>query len=130
MTIRTGSLKRSKYLLGYEVSGVAPFAGHDKFADGFADARRGFAIAIGLRKGSGIAGIADGKGCECVPAGRNLENFARGVRIKTGHLVNQSPREVASVVSWDMAAPVSYCALRLGVLFFAKDNAETAKPKT
>src|ERR1700746_3896606 len=29
-----------------------------------------------------------------------------------------------------VAAPVSYCALRLGVLFFAKDSSETANPRT
>src|SRR5258707_15024397 len=29
-----------------------------------------------------------------------------------------------------MAAPVSYCALRLGVLFFANASSETAKPRT
>src|SRR5437588_10862584 len=38
------------------------------------------------------------------------------------------PREVASVVSCDIAAPVSYCALRLALLFLAKANSETAKP--
>src|SRR5260370_36241927 len=40
------------------------------------------------------------------------------------------PREVASVVSCDIAGPVSYWALRLGVLFVAKASSETANPRT
>ena len=40
---------QAKYLLGDEVGGVAPFAGHYEFADGLADARGGFAVQVAAR---------------------------------------------------------------------------------
>src|ERR1700730_12112400 len=40
------------------------------------------------------------------------------------------PREVASTVSHELAAPTSYCALRFGVPFFVNASSATASAKT
>src|SRR5450432_1000157 len=41
-----------------------------------------------------------------------------------------NPRDAASTVSHALAAPTSYCALRLGFPVFANDNCATAKAST
>src|SRR6266704_151193 len=70
---------------------MTPLSAHDKFADGFSYTRSGFAVAVGLGQGSRVAGIAHCERCDRIPARRNFKNLARGVRIESGHLVNQNP---------------------------------------
>src|SRR5579863_1625525 len=80
---------KSCWLFGNEVGGVAPLAGHNEIADGLAGTRSGFAIAIGLWKRSRVAGVADGKSGDGIPAGGNCKDFASGFGIEAGHLVNE-----------------------------------------
>ena len=67
---------------------MAPLAGHDKFPNGFAGSRSCFAVFIRLGKGGGVTGIANGDGCDGVPALRNIENLASLIRIEASHLVD------------------------------------------
>src|SRR5258708_30207826 len=54
-------------LLRDEVSSMTPLAAHDKFANRFADSRRGFPAAVRLRKGGGLARMPHGKTGDGVP---------------------------------------------------------------
>src|SRR5215471_18833408 len=82
-------LKVLKELLGDETGGLAPAAGHDEVADRLANARRSFAVAQRLRKGRGIARVADGESGDSIEAGRNVEYFSGGAGIEAGHLVDE-----------------------------------------
>src|SRR5579885_2440525 len=67
---------------------MPPAAGHDKVADGFAQARRGLASLQFFRQACRIAWITDGNGCNRLPAFGDSKHLLRGLRIETGHLMN------------------------------------------
>src|SRR5258708_10908893 len=71
-------------LLRDEVSSMTPLAAHDKFANRFADSRRGFPAAVKLRKGSGIDRVADSERRDDIPYRGNLKNFSPATRIESG----------------------------------------------